>query len=200
MQFQLIKPNQYRTMLWKNGQGSTTELLIEPANAIFSESDFDWRLSIAVIERDSEFSPLPNYDRAFTVIEGEGVDLIFADGETIVMNERGKIANFSGERLLRARLHNGLTRDFNLITRRDRFSGELLLRPLVGSMLGFLESNSTLLVYQHLGECEVQADSTINKIVQGELLCIQATANSSRVLIYGSGELVIAKIFKAKFT
>ncbi len=45
MQFNIISPDQYRTVAWKNGKGRTQELLFGGS----SEDSFDWRLSMAPV-------------------------------------------------------------------------------------------------------------------------------------------------------
>ena len=46
MQFNIISPDQYRTVAWKNGKGRTQELLFGG----FSEDSFDWVLSMETVK------------------------------------------------------------------------------------------------------------------------------------------------------
>ena len=49
----IITPEQFNTIPWKNGKGQTTELAISENGSI---DDFDWRLSIASVVEDGAFS------------------------------------------------------------------------------------------------------------------------------------------------
>ena len=49
-------------MPWKNGGGSTTELLVEPAGATL-QTGFRWRLSMAALETSGPFSRFEGHDR-----------------------------------------------------------------------------------------------------------------------------------------
>ena len=100
---------------WKNGLGTTADIAREPA----SGAAFVWRLSLATIDREAAFSPYPGHDRTFFVVAGGGVELEFADGETMVSRRPGEMLRFEGERGCIGRPLAGATRDFNVITRRD---------------------------------------------------------------------------------
>ena len=57
-------PGDYRLMPWKNGLGTTTEIAIHPAEADLAGQPFDWRVSMADVTTDGEFSRFPGYDRS----------------------------------------------------------------------------------------------------------------------------------------
>lgn len=71
----IIKRDQFREMPWKNGLGVTKEIDIYPVNADFTQSDFHWRLSSAVIKTKNSFSLFPGYQRILIVLEGIGMKL-----------------------------------------------------------------------------------------------------------------------------
>jgi len=52
MTINIISPEQYRTIPWKNGQGETTQLAISEEGNL---ANFDWRLSIATVTEDAFF-------------------------------------------------------------------------------------------------------------------------------------------------
>ena len=96
---------------WRNGGGSTRELLTRPSNA-------DWRLriSLADIERDGPFSNFPGTQRWFAVVAGTGVRLRFASSEHIVTVESAAL-HFDGAAGPECELLDGPTRDLNLMLR-----------------------------------------------------------------------------------
>jgi uncharacterized protein len=77
----VIPANEYRRERWRNGLGWTREILqrrIDDAPAS-DAAPWDWRLSIAEIERDAAFSAFPGIDRELVLLAGNGVRLRFAD-------------------------------------------------------------------------------------------------------------------------
>lgn len=96
---------------WRNGGGTTRELLVRP-------EDGDWRLrvSIAEIGADGPFSTFPGVARWFAVLEGGGVALTI-DGAEHVCRAGDAPLSFSGEAQVACRLLDGPSRDLNLMLR-----------------------------------------------------------------------------------
>jgi environmental stress-induced protein Ves len=119
----LLGPTDYKLMPWKNGRGATTELAIHPGHADLTA--FDWRVSMADVVEDGDFSPFPGYDRSLVVARGAGMDLEF-DGASAPQRLPGPgyAAIFSGDWLTRGRLLGGPVRDFNVMSARDRMHHE----------------------------------------------------------------------------
>ncbi|MGE4276283.1 MAG: HutD family protein [Lawsonibacter sp.] len=70
MEWTLLTRNQYATTQWSGG--TTTQLAIAPEGAAYADREFLWRLSSARVELDhSDFTPLPDYNRLISVLEGE---------------------------------------------------------------------------------------------------------------------------------
>ncbi len=114
---------------WRNGGGTTRELLAWPQAA-------DWRLrvSVADIQSDGPFSPFPGVDRWFAVIEGAGVVLALPSGEHVLTPVDEPVA-FGGEAAPECRLLQGATRDLNLMVQRTAGRGRLT-RADAGMTLG----------------------------------------------------------------
>jgi hypothetical protein len=73
---------------------------------------------VADIEQDGPFSPFPEVQRWFAVLEGEGVALNFADREEMLRPGSAPIV-FDGALAPGCRLLSGPTRDLNLMARQD---------------------------------------------------------------------------------
>ena len=105
MPIALIPANEYRRVRWKNGLGWTREILRAP-----SEGDaWDWRLSIAEVEKDGPFSEFEGCDRELVLLAGEGMRLRFDDGECVELTPPHSRHRFAGERPLSAELVAGPT-------------------------------------------------------------------------------------------
>jgi environmental stress-induced protein Ves len=109
---------------WKNGAGVTRELAVHPAGA--GMDDFDWRLSIADIASDAPFSAFPGVDRCIVLLQGAGMQLRSDDGRLDQrLAQPLEPFHFSGDDALQARLIDGPSSDFNVMTRRDRWRADV---------------------------------------------------------------------------
>ena len=102
-------------MPWKNGQGSTTELAVEPPGATLD--DFLWRVSIAELRAPGPFSAFPGYDRIITQLDGPPMTLTHGREQPVVLRPLVPHA-FSGDDETGCDVA-GIAHDFNLIVRRD---------------------------------------------------------------------------------
>jgi environmental stress-induced protein Ves len=132
-------------MAWKNGLGRTAEIARHPA----AGTVFDWRLSIATIEADGAFSAFTGCDRTLIPIEGAGLALDFADGETIAA------MRFAGERACFGRLLAGRTRDLNVIVRRSAYAHAV---TVVGPSASVTNTGETMFVVALGGAVAATAD------------------------------------------
>lgn len=108
-------------MPWKNGGGTTREIAADPPGAGFDA--FGWRLSVAEVERDGPFSAFPGIDRTIVLLRGAGMRLRDRDrGDEHALTSPGVAHAFAGETPIDARLVDGPTSDFNVMTRRGRWS------------------------------------------------------------------------------
>lgn len=108
----IIKADEYRHMPWKNGRGTTCEVMRQPT---FDDEPLDWRVSIADIkDQVSSFSLFPGLTRVISTLEGDGMKLC-VDGQW----SRELLAFdpfvFSGDSIVESSLIGGPIRDFNLI-------------------------------------------------------------------------------------
>ena len=101
-------------MPWRNGLGSTIELLKHNLGG-----SFQWRLSMADVAQDGAFSDFSGYDRCLILIDGPGITLTDNKGQKWSLTSQLDAAHFKGEDLIDARLHDGPIRDFNLMTSRQ---------------------------------------------------------------------------------
>ena len=114
--FKIQPPESFRTLPWRNGLGSTVELLLENST---QREEFSWRLSIASVATGGPFSDFSGYDRTLLLLEGAGITLNNPNGTCITLNSSLDCAHFKGEDLIDASLHDGPIKDFNVMTLRS---------------------------------------------------------------------------------
>lgn len=114
----LLAPADYRVMPWKNGGGTTREIIAHPSDT----TDFDWRLSIADIQVDGPFSSFPGYARTIMLLEGDGMRLHIDDAPAVTMNEKFRPLDFDGSSETYCTLTGGPIRDFNIISAKARIT------------------------------------------------------------------------------
>lgn len=190
MNLEVFRAAHYRRMRWKNGGGITTEVARSPAEG----EEFDWRVSIAEIAQDGDFSVFPGIERTLMLLDGGGVELEIGDAQPVALTQRYAKHAFPGEAPVSCRLLDGPTRDFNLMLRRGVMTGELLARPIVGPMVFFAEERVHWLVHVASGAVEVKGDEMLGKIETGDTLLIGGDPVGKHTILGGHGELVLAKL------
>lgn len=193
MQARVITASKAQRMRWKNDRGWTTELALAPADASLA-SGFDWRVSIAEVESDCEFSPFHGVDRTLMLLEGHGMELTFDRGDEVPIELRGHPITFSGDAKTQCRLYQGPCRDFNLMAAAGRYKTRVLLRPLVGPMVFFPEPEVTWVIHQLAGRSEVRNLKLVDELDEGDTLVIEQGTHDDRVVLDGGGELVVVRL------
>ena len=115
----ILGPETFLAMPWRNGLGSTIELLKQD---LPGGDGFAWRLSMADVATDGEFSNFSGYDRTLLLLEGKGLTLDCSgrDGSAKhCLKKPLQAARFKGEDPTFASLHDGPIKDFNIMTQRQ---------------------------------------------------------------------------------
>jgi hypothetical protein len=124
MPIHLFERAQLRATPWKNGGGVTREIACHPPQA--DMQNFDWRISIAHIARDGDFSVFSGVDRVITLLEGGGVQLSSADDSVLhALDTPLQPFAFSGDAAVHGSLLNGDCHDLNVMTRRGVCQAEV---------------------------------------------------------------------------
>jgi environmental stress-induced protein Ves len=93
--FKIFKENNREWDKWKNGGGESMQLAISPPHSTLSQGNFDWRVSLAKIEKAGDFSQFPGYLRQLMILRGESLRLQFPESAKI-LQENDRI-HFSGD-------------------------------------------------------------------------------------------------------
>jgi hypothetical protein len=173
---EVIKPSEFKVIPWKNGKGETIELAISEGGTI---NDFYWRISIASVNENGEFSDFSGYSRNLVLIKGQGIDLTHNNNKRDRLNSVLSVASFDGNPKTFAELHSGPISDFNLMTKKHCFDGKIQTfkdcknLSLESKELGFIYglSDSTVLVEE--------GEETLCKLPTGHLLKLYRKTNQS---------------------
>lgn len=186
----LIPAHEYRRERWRNGFGWTREILRSPDTG----DDWDWRISIAEIERDGPFSAFPGIERELVLVHGNGLRLRFDDGEVREIEPPHGRVRFDGERIASGELIDGPTHDFNLMWRRDRIDADLWHRPLVGLMVLFVEPGEQWVVYVLSGTVRASDGNEREIAAMGDTLLFAASSTRARFALDGGGEVLVIRL------
>jgi environmental stress-induced protein Ves len=107
---------------WKNGGGSTQELACWPAGSDMNA--FEWRVSLAAVDRPGPFSVFPGIDRQIMLLGGDGLHLRSPAWEHR-LDPRWQPFAFSGDDAVDGTMLGGTSKDFNLMVRRGVWHGAL---------------------------------------------------------------------------
>ncbi|TDR48428.1 hypothetical protein DFR29_10148 [Tahibacter aquaticus] len=191
MRIRRLDSSHYRRMVWKNGGGITTEIARSPA----AGDDFDWRISIAEIAQDGDFSIFPDVDRELMLLDGGGIELLIGSEENVILDTRYRKHAFPGEAPVSCRLLDGPTRDFNVMVRRGRCRAELLARTIVGPQLLFPAVATNWLIHVASGEAICKDRPDIAAAAAGDTLLIEFEQRAAQPLVLnGSGEWVMVRL------
>ena len=119
MSSRVIRPQDWQRQIWKNGQGTTNQLLIEEdAQGII------WRVSIAEVKQDGPFSIFAGFERVIALLDGDGFTMNFDGGASHTLERRFQDFTFAGDSQIHCKLLGNSSRDFNLMTRRDKVNAQ----------------------------------------------------------------------------
>ena len=110
----ILKYETYCAMPWRNGRGSTLEIAREPA----SGEEFAWRLSLADIDGDADFSAYVGYSRALVLVAGTSLRLRFRGHGRRFLDSATRSALFEGDWQTHCSLPEGRCTDLSLIVRK----------------------------------------------------------------------------------
>ncbi len=181
MEIRHITPDQYLRQPWKNGGGTTTELLKEVI-----DGEVLWRLSIAAVEQSGPFSDFPDIDRTIMLLKGNGMVLSFDGVAGQPAEQRIDTLyvpfEFAGEWKTDCRLIDGPVEDFNLMVDRRRAQGKLQVCELSDVTETQELRTDTGALHCLRGRAEITAGKHIVALHVGETLRIDQSAGGSTSL------------------
>lgn len=191
MNITLLTNPDYQTSEWSGG--STTQLYISPANASYTERNFDFRISSAKVEvPESTFTSLPNINRKLMVLEGE-ITLNHKNQHSKTL-QKYEVDSFNGDWETTAK---GICTDFNIMTTGDQTS-ELSHMQLLANhykTLTIEENYHTVCLYMHSGSIYVEINNKLYNLKKESLLVLSnINSFSFHLQAHKRSELIISKI------
>lgn len=169
MDFSIYKKHQFQNSLWSGG--STTQLYISPAEASYSERNFDVRISTAKVEQnESTFTLLPRINRKLMILEGE--IHINHQNQYSKHLKQFDVDSFKGDWITTA---FGTCTDFNVMTSVNKQSELFCLQIPVNNKLHIkLDTQwNTLCLYIIKGSLQIEVNQTNHTLEQGDFIVIK---------------------------
>ena len=179
----ILRSVDYVARPWKNGGGTTRDIAVSPPGA--SLDTFEWRLSLAQVDRDGPFSRFDNVDRTLVLLSGA---MTLHERERRIDLVHNEPFAFEGERAIEATVAGGCTLDFNVMTRRGRathtarresFSKQAYIETRAGSTVVLfalerglivdgeqLDAHDTVIITAERASVGTVADSTVALVIE----------------------------------
>jgi environmental stress-induced protein Ves len=125
----LQKFSEHTPMPWANGGGTSYEI----ASDRDGQGEWTWRIALAPVLEDGDFSRLPCIDRKLLLVEGDGLQLTI-DGK-VSQCRPGLVVAFRGEAHTSAVLTHGAVVDLGLMFHRKKAAGNLWFEAQPGAVL-----------------------------------------------------------------
>lgn len=109
---------------WQNGAGLTRQIAIFPTDADIN--NFIWRISVAEIKGDSEYSQFADARRTQMLLSGDGVELSLPH-EVCVLNIQYQSIEFIGNDTMSCRTLNGPCQVLNVMVRQGIEKSEIVV-------------------------------------------------------------------------
>lgn len=186
----ILRAASYRVMPWKNGGGTTTEIIVSPDGA--GLDDFDWRVSMARVASSGPFSGFAGVDRTLAVLEGEGIVLDIAGQPAAELTKASAPLAFPADVPTSAALIGGPITDLNVMTRRGRMT-HTVERLMISAATGVLPAAGTTLVLSLDSDVTVAGAEAV-RIGPLDALLLEPGAGKLRLEPAGETTLFVIRI------
>ena len=190
----ILDPASYITMPWKNGLGSTVEII---KKCIPGSEDFAWRISMADVTTNGPFSCFENYDRTLLLLKGNGISLSIKNSdknraETLTLTKILQAAQFKGEDPTVATLHSGPITDFNVMSHRDYCDIDVVCGNEAEQTHVAIDCDEALM-YCVTGHLSIDSDSGRNWALE-ENFALHIKKPEEQNLILGGGQFIAMQV------
>ena len=179
----LYSKSDFKDCPWKNGKGVTKELL-KSGNG----TAYDWRLSIATVDEDGEFSDFSGYNRVLFLLSGSGIHLQhngLTESSSNFLNKQGQAARFNGGWKTTGKLVSKGITDFNLIANNSTVL--IHTAEFISSKGSVTSPAKAVLLFYSLSESSLRLDHS-NTLTIPESTLLRVDGHEENVLSIESGE------------
>jgi uncharacterized protein len=170
MTWQVVRLKDIEPTPWRNGGGTTRELIAWPDSAAWL-----WRASVAEVLQDGPFSSFAGVERWFAVLEGDGVCLT-VDGYMHMLTKSDQPLAFNGAATTTCELLGGATQDFNLMVQGGATARML---RVCGSYQATTITPKIIAAYAHKIRARVKIGSDIYELLPHSLGWIQVDVHTT---------------------
>ena len=156
MTWQTVCLNNIQPTPWRNGGGTTRELVAWPDSVAWQ-----WRASVAEVLQPGPFSSFAGVQRWFAVLQGDGVCLTI-DGQQHSLTVNDEPLAFAGACLTTCALLGGATKDFNLMV---KGSASARMLRVAGSYKMTTSAPKIVAAYAHNTKATVRFDSENHELL-----------------------------------
>ncbi|WP_010091902.1 HutD family protein [Burkholderia ubonensis] len=194
----LIRSSDLVASPWKNGGGVTREIAAHPPKGTSFGAPpgaaldaFAWRVSVADVAAAGPFSRFEGVDRTLVLLSGAGMTLAESGGKRHVLDAPLARADFAGETAIDATLHDGPTRDFNLMTRRATTHGSVAAWRAGTHRIARAD---TVLLFCATGTVQVALDGATYTLEELDTLRLDGPRRALDVAVSGDGALLAVSL------
>ena len=170
MTWKIIHLNDVVPTPWRNGFGTTRELVAWPDSAAWQ-----WRVSVAEVVQSGPFSSFAGVQRWFAVLDGDGVCLTIDGFQHRLCTTDAPLA-FDGAALTSCQLLGGATQDLNLMVQAGE-SARML--RVIGNTRMVTTTPKIIAAYAHTEEASVQIGNEIHVLSPHSLGLAHVDANTA---------------------
>jgi uncharacterized protein len=123
MSWNIVPLDEVVSSPWKNGGGTTRELIAWP-----NSDQWVWRMSVAEVKQGGPFSIFQGVQRWFAVLSGAGVTLDVSHAGQLSSHSLKRDSSpfcFDGEAAVNCELLDSVTHDFNLMLHKSQAQGRM---------------------------------------------------------------------------
>ena len=170
MTWKIIHLNEVVPTPWRNGFGTTRELVAWPDSAAWQ-----WRVSVAEVVQSGPFSSFAGVQRWFAVLDGDGVCLTIDGCQQRLCTTDEPLA-FDGAALTSCQLLGGATQDLNLMV---QAGGSARMLRVIGNTRMVTTTPKIIAAYAHNERASMQIGNEIHALSPHSLGWAHVDANTA---------------------
>lgn len=171
MNIRVLNHDDYHLVAWRNRNGISTELYMEPPDGYLG--GFDWRITRSIVDAKGQFSYFVGVDRTIAVISGILV-LHVENGAPITLTKESAPFEFKGEWTV----HNGEPYEelitFHALSNRKKCTHKVSAGRIIPNVAQTMRVKCHVIALYHAGglDIDVECDGQSVRLAFGKTLII----------------------------